>query len=62
MSDQSIASIARSLAAALISVCRPPSRKTEQQCIIETGKIVDLEMELCAEYRAEIIAVLKVSA
>jgi hypothetical protein len=58
MSDQSIASIARSLAAALLAACRHP-RSADCQ---EPNRVAALETELCAEYRAEMIEALKVIA
>jgi hypothetical protein len=62
MSDQSIAAIARSLAAALLVVGRQCLADEEPRQINENLRVVDLELELCAEYRAEIIEALTVIA
>ncbi|MET3996040.1 hypothetical protein ABID65_007712 [Bradyrhizobium sp. S3.9.2] len=57
MSDQSIATIARSLAAALL-----PTWERRNAEMAEKKKIEALQAELCAEYHAETIEALKVIA
>ncbi|MCA1452875.1 hypothetical protein I6F35_06520 [Bradyrhizobium sp. BRP22] len=56
MSDQSIASIARTLAALLTAAAQ---RQTEND---ERKRIDELNAKLCAEYRAELLEALRVSA
>jgi RNA processing factor Prp31 len=55
MSDQSIASIARSLAAAILVAARRDNAHDEQQ-----KKISKLEKELVEAYRAEMVETLRV--
>jgi hypothetical protein len=66
MSDQSIAAIARSLAAALLAEGRARTLMAEVEALKKRGaddaapEVAALEHELCAEYRAEIVETLKV--
>jgi hypothetical protein len=60
MSDRSIASIARSLAAALLAE-KPIAAKTKRNTHVEEdARVAALEEELCEEYRAEIVETLRV--
>ena len=60
MSDQSIAFIARSLAAALRAACgHPPTSNEEGR---ELKRVAELETELCAAYQAELKEAVKVIA
>jgi hypothetical protein len=56
MSDQSIASIARSLAAALLAEAAKRDAAAEEE---EKRRVAALEAALCAEYRDEVFAQIK---
>ena len=58
MSDRSIASIARALAAALLAE-REKREKRDHEAIEEQQRVAALEAELCAEYRTEVVETLR---
>jgi hypothetical protein len=63
MSDQSIAAIARSLAAALLAEGRARALMAEVEALKKRSaddEVAMLEHELCAEYRNEIVETLRV--